>query len=192
MDTKRLLIVVILVVAAAVLAFVFFRSGEEENTKQGKAEFAGEKDRPSEHPLPRKTVTLFFLSEKDSLLHPEEREITEDPSLVHMAMQTIQELLKGPQNGLLSALPYETKLREIFVTKEGTAYVDFSGEIQDDHISGSSAEIYTIFTIVNSLTFNFESIKRVFILVEGSEKETLAGHVDLSRPLLPRFDLVIN
>jgi hypothetical protein len=50
----------------------------------------------------------------------------------------------------------------------------------------------TVFAVVNTLTYNFKSIKRVFILIDGSEKETLAGHIDLSRPLLPRYDLVSN
>ncbi|MBN1223802.1 MAG: GerMN domain-containing protein [Candidatus Aminicenantes bacterium] len=192
MDTKRLFILGALVVLVIFLAFLFFRSGGKEKIRQLSVESPGEQDQLSEQLQPKKTITLFFLSEQDSLLHPEEREIPEDPSLVHMAIQTVEELLQGSQNDSLSALPDETKLRELFITKEGIAYVDFSGEIQDDHLSGSSAEISTVFTIVNSLTFNYKSIKRVFILIEGSEKETLAGHVDLSRPLLPRYDLVIN
>ena len=68
--------------------------------------------------------------------------------------------------------------------------MDFSRELSLNHISGSAAEIATVFAIVNPLVRNFDSIKRVFILVDGTERETLNGHVDLTRPLLPRFDLV--
>jgi germination protein M len=192
MDTKRLVLLGALVVAAIVLAFVFFRSGGEEKIKQLPAELPKKQEESQDQPLPTKPITLFFLSEEDNLLHPEEREILDNPSVAHLASQTIEELLKGPQNDSLSSFPDETKLRELFITREGIAYVDFSGEIADDHISGSFAEIRTVFTIVNSLTYNFKTIKRVFILIEGIEKETLAGHIDLSRPLLPRYDLVAN
>lgn len=192
MDTKRFVLLGMLVITTIILAFVFFRSGGEEKIKQLPVEPAKEQRLSEEQPLQTKTITLFFLSEEDELLHPEKREICDDPSVAHLASQTIEELLKGSRNGSPSAFPEETKLRELFVTSEGIAYVDFSGEISDGHISGSSAEISTVFTVVNSLTYNFESIKRVFILIEGLERETLAGHIDLSRPLLPRYDLVAN
>jgi hypothetical protein len=48
----------------------------------------------------------------------------------------------------------------------------------------------TIFSIVNSLTYNFKPIRKVFILVEGGEKETLGGHISLAQPFLPKHDLV--
>jgi len=192
MDTKRLVLLAALVVTAVILAFVFFRSGGEEKIKQFPIEHPKEKEQSQDQVLQTKTITLFFLSEDDQLLHPEQREILDNPSVAYLASQTIEELLKGSRNGSPSTFPEETKLRELFVTREGIAYVDFSGEITDGHISGSTAEIRTVFTIVNSLTYNFKSIKRVFILIEGIERETLAGHIDLSRPLLPRYDLIVN
>lgn len=192
MDTKRFVLLGVLVITAIILAFVFFQSGGEEKIKQFPVEHPKEKEE-SEEQLPQtKIITLFFLSEEDALLHPEEREILDNPSVAHLASQTIEELLKGSRNGSPSSFPDETKLRELFVTREGIAFVDFSGEISDGHVSGSTAEFHTVFTVVNSLTYNFKSIKRVFILIKGIEKETLAGHIDLSRPLLPRYDLVAN
>ncbi len=72
------------------------------------------------------------------------------------------------------------------------AYVDFSEEIVEKHLSGSSAEISTIFSVVNSLAYNFDAIEKVFILIEGQERETLGGHINLSRPFLPLYDLIAN
>ena len=40
-----------------------------------------------------------------------------------------------------------------------------------------------MFTIVNVLTTNLPDIKAVQILIDGKEVDTLAGHVDLRRPL---------
>jgi len=135
-------------------------------------------------------IVLFFLSEEDTYLHPEERKIPADSSIVRQAKRTIEELIKGSQSGLISPFPPETELRELYVTKKGVAYVDFSEDIVEKYLSGSSAEISTIYSVVNSLTYNFRSIEKVFILIEGQEKETLGGHINLSRPFLPLYDLI--
>ena len=192
MDAKKIIILGALVVLLLVLAVIFFQSGGEEKIKHSLDESPQEADNISENPLPTRSITLYFLSEDDNYLHPEKREILEHPSMVHQAIQSIEELIKGSQNDLLSPLPEGTELREFFITRRGVAFVDFSGEIREEHLSGTSAEMGTVFAVVNTLTYNFKSIKRVFILIDGSEKETLAGHIDLSRPLLPRYDLVSN
>jgi hypothetical protein len=43
--------------------------------------------------------------------------------------------------------------------------------------------LFTIYAIVNAVTVNLPAISRVQILVDGKEADTLAGHVDLRRPL---------
>ena len=70
------------------------------------------------------------------------------------------------------------------------AYVDFSREIMDKHLSGSSAEMITIYSIVNSLSYNLKPIKKVFILIDGGEKKTLGGHIDLTSAFQPIYDIV--
>lgn len=192
MDAKKITILSALLVVLLLLAFVFFRSGGEEKIRHSLDEPLQEKDIHSAEPLQTRPITLYFLSENDNYLHAEKREIIDHPSVVHQATQAIEALLKGSQNGLLSPIPIGTELREFFITKRGVAYVDFSSEIREKHLSGTSAEMGTVFAVVNTLTYNFKTIKKVFILIDGSEKETLAGHVDLSRPLVPRYDLISN
>jgi spore germination protein GerM len=192
MSGKRILIISLFLAFLVVLVLVFFRSGVEEKIKSS-PEAPPSQPEPSAPKLERtKKVTLFFLSEEDALLHREEREIASDSSLVSQAKQTIEELIKGSKKGFVSPLPPETKLRELYLTAEGVAYVDFSEDIVQKSLSGSSAEISTIYSVVNSLAYNFNSIKKVFILVEGSERETLGGHINLSRPFLPLYDLVAD
>jgi spore germination protein GerM len=43
------------------------------------------------------------------------------------------------------------------------------------------AEELTIASIVSTLTANDPQVRRVKILIEGKERETLAGHADLTR-----------
>lgn len=190
METKRGLILGVLFILLVVLVVLFFRSGGEERIRPSAEAVSPELESLSKKPGETRKIVLFFPSEEDSLLHKEEREMLADASLVQEAKQTIEELLNGSKNGYLSPFPPETKLRELFVTKEGVAYVDFSREIQEKHLSGSSSEMATVFSIVNSLAYNFNSVKKVFILIDGGEKETLGGHISLLRPFLPQYDLV--
>jgi spore germination protein GerM len=176
-------------VVLLVLVIGFFRGGGHELVRPAAETSSSEEPPPPEAPRAGKSVTLFFLSEEDSLLHPETREITADDSAVGEATSTVQELIRGSLKGYLSPFPEETKLRQLFITKDGIAYVDFSKEFMDKHPSGSSAELATVYSIVNTLAYNFKAIKRVFILVEGGEKETLGGHINLGQAFLPLYSL---
>ena len=44
-------------------------------------------------------------------------------------------------------------------------------------------ELLTVYTIVNALLTNLPTLQHVQILIDGREADTLAGHVDLRRPL---------
>jgi spore germination protein GerM len=87
--------------------------------------------------------------------------------------------------GRVSPLAGNTRVLEVFVTARGIAYVDLSKEIVEKPSSGMEAEMFAVFSLVNSITMNFPAIKRVQILVDGRVAETLGGHVDLSHPLMP-------
>jgi len=51
------------------------------------------------------------------------------------------------------------------------------------HPGGTVNELLTVYTIVNALTANLPAVTGVQLLVDGKEVDTLAGHVDLRRPL---------
>jgi hypothetical protein len=61
--------------------------------------------------------------------------------------------------------------------------VDLSAEISTAHPGGTTNEILTVYAIVNALTVNLPAISGVQLLVNGQEVDTLAGHIDLRRPL---------
>ena len=190
MDRHKNALAVTLFVLLAVLVVIFFRTSGREQIRKSEdvSPSSASAQIPPEKPV--KTVSLFFLREEDGLFVPEEREITADASLVREAKEVITELIKGPRGDLVSPLPPETKLGQLFITRDGTAYVDVSKDLVDYHPSGTAAEISTVYTIVNSLTYNFKAIKKVFILIEGEERETLGGHISLDRPFLPDYSLV--
>jgi hypothetical protein len=61
--------------------------------------------------------------------------------------------------------------------------VDLSRDASAAHPGGSLNELLTVYTIVNALTANLPAVSAVQLLVDGKQVETLAGHVDLRRPL---------
>ncbi|MDI6752619.1 MAG: GerMN domain-containing protein [bacterium] len=127
----------------------------------------------------KKKVKIFFVDKEDGLLIPEERSITKSKKVVDEARKIIKELLTGPTySWLQSAIPKDTKLREVYIKKQ-IAYIDFSKEVCENHPGGSSAELCTIYSITNSLCAAFPELSGVKILVEGKSPETLAGHIAL-------------
>ncbi len=62
----------------------------------------------------------------------------------------------------------------------GLVVVDVNSALADGQTSGVLAEELTVTSFVQTLTANQPGIARVKILVDGKERSTLAGHVDLS------------
>jgi spore germination protein GerM len=129
------------------------------------------------------SVKLFFLAPDQPALLIEDREVAYSADLASQVRTVVEELVKGPQKGLVGTLPPETKVIDTFVTSAGIAYVDLSKEAAQKHPGGSKGELLSVYSIVNSLTSNFPAVKRVQIVVEDRQVPTLAGHVDLTRPL---------
>ncbi|HXI04150.1 MAG TPA: GerMN domain-containing protein, partial [Candidatus Saccharimonadales bacterium] len=135
-------------------------------------------------------VTLYFLAADGEMLAPEKRRIFRTTTVTDRARQTVQALLDGPESPLQRALPPGTKLNEIFVARDGTAYVDLSSEFRHGIETGSSDGVSAIYSIVDTLAGNFDEIARVKILLDGQEVEDIGGHFDLSRPILPEMSQV--
>ena len=129
------------------------------------------------------TVKLFFLAPDQPALLIEDREVAYSADLARQVRTVVEELVKGPKQGLVGTLPAETRVIDSFVTSAGIAYVDLSKEATQKHPGGSRGELLSVYSVVNSLTTNFPAVKRVQILVEDRQVPTLAGHVDLTRPL---------
>lgn len=139
----------------------------------------------------RLKVFLFYQSAASDLLLPVEREIFRTEKLVDQAKQVIELLARAPDDEVaVSALPQGTRLRALFLFEDGLAVADFSGEMSRAHPGGVWGEVATIYSVVDSLTFNFPSIRRVKILVDGREAETLAGHLSLARPFVMDLSMV--
>lgn len=138
----------------------------------------------------RKEVVLYFSDSEGEYLVGEKREISKKNELKEEAKEAILELIEGPKGKLVPTLPPRTKLLTLQISDEGLAKVNFSLALSKDHPGGSSAEMMTIYSIVNSLSLNFSQIKKVQILIDGKPVETITGHLSLKQPVSPKPDLI--
>jgi spore germination protein GerM len=135
---------------------------------------------------------LFYVAPDGTRLTSVEREVPYAAQTVAQARRIIEAQLAAVDPPLVSAIPTGTALRAVFVTESGSAYVDLTREVSGAHPGGSTSELLTIYTIVQALTTNLPAIASVQILVDGREVDTLAGHVDLKRPLARADEWVVQ
>ena len=126
-------------------------------------------------------IHLYFADQKGNYLQAEERKILAADSI--SAIKAIMTaLLEGPDDPkLVSTIPAGSRLLHVFVTDDGTAYLDFNLELRLHHPGGVTAERLTLYAIVNSIVLNLEQVERVQLLLEGKTVSTLTGHLDISR-----------
>lgn len=140
--------------------------------------------------VPRITATLFYGSADGQALAAVRREVALAEGVVPQGREILMAQLQGAPEPHVSVIPAGTLLRAFYVTERGDAFVDLSSEITTQHPGGSSTELLTVYAVVNAVLANLPTIRRVQILVEGREVDTLAGHVDIRRPLERDVSLV--
>jgi spore germination protein GerM len=138
----------------------------------------------------KRVVLLYFSDREGEYLTGEKREILKKGEVVDEVNEVINELIKGPRGRLTPTLPPRTRLLGLEIGKNGIAKANFDHTLSKDHPGGSSAEMMTVYSVVNTLTLNFPQIKRVQILIEGEAVDTIAGHLSISRPVPPKLDLI--
>jgi spore germination protein GerM len=172
---------IIIAVVLGVGAYMFFRdvrepSGSPTTEFQAMTGYTG----------PRVAVTLYFPSRDGKYLNAETRQVRSATDRIVQAREVVEELIRGPRTGLTPSFPAGARVKGIFVDDKGTAYINFSTELQTEYPGGAWTETLTIYSLTNTLTEDFPEIKSVQILVEGSQIPTLAGHIDTTRPFSPR------
>jgi hypothetical protein len=71
------------------------------------------------------------------------------------------------------------EIKDVYFISDDTMIVDTTAPFADGHPSGILLEELTLASLIETLTANVPGIARVKFLVDGKERETLAGHADL-------------
>ena len=141
-------------------------------------------------PVDTITVDLYYADPERDGLKAEQRDISPLSSLSHTISQSLRELMKGPRGNLINAIPKNTKLEDVRIDNDGVVWVDFSSHLSSAHPGGSSAELITVYSIVNTILLNFKEVKEVRILIDGATVDTLAGHIDCTKPFVANRRLI--
>ena len=126
---------------------------------------------------------LFYVAEDGAHLTSVERDIAYGESAADQAREIVSAQIAAVPVPVVSPVPAGTTLRALFIADDGNAYVDLSREVAVAHRGGTVDELLTVYAIVDALTVNLPAVTAVQVLVDGKEVDTLAGHVDLRRPL---------
>jgi hypothetical protein len=134
---------------------------------------------------PSAIITLYFPAYEQGGLLEETREISWAETEPDRIRQVLLALLEGSHQGYSRPLPPATDIRAVFLAPDGTVLLDLSNQALTEFSPGIESEVLAVYSIVNSLAANIRSVKRVKILVQGQEVDTLDGHVDLSGYFVP-------
>lgn len=181
-----MLVAAVVTFAAGVVFMVYFGKDYLPSTTPDRGKDRG---RPSAPAKPSyHVVKLYFTGEDGRYLSVEKRTI-KTGKLTDRLNETLKELMDGPDGPLYSPIPKGTRLLSVKVLRR-TAYVDLSGEFAKNHPGGSSWELHSIYSVVNTAALNFRDIDSVQILIDGKRADTLAGHVVIRIPLVPDKKLI--
>ena len=130
---------------------------------------------------PTERATLYVAYDDAGVLLPESATI----ALPEDRQRRAEELLRALLNRYLEKssphpLAAGSEVRNIYLVDPGLAVIDLNASLADGHRSGVLVEELTIASLVETLSANVSDITRVKFLVDGKQRDTLAGHADLS------------
>ncbi|HEY6372689.1 MAG TPA: GerMN domain-containing protein [Candidatus Sulfotelmatobacter sp.] len=139
--------------------------------------------RPLAPPIagPTEQVTLYVAHDDDGTLRAESAKIP----LPSGRQQRAEELLRALLSLYLDkssthVLGSGADIRSVFLVDPGVAVIDLNSAFADAHRSGVLVEELTVTSLIHTISANTPGILKVKILVDGKERDTLAGHADLS------------
>jgi len=129
---------------------------------------------------PPSRVTLYLAYDDPGVVRAETVSIALPPDPGERGREILRalvgEYVKRPS---AHELPATADVKDVFLVGTDTAVVDTTESFAEGHPSGVFVETLTLASLVKTLTANLPGVTRVKILVDGKERETLAGHADL-------------
>lgn len=174
-----------LVFAGVVMLLAVFSLGIYAGRMRGRVTHVETRSdsRPVAPPVsgPTERVTLYVAYDDPGILRVQRADI----ALPSARQQRAEEVLRALLEIYLSKnsphpLAPGADLRAVYLVTPGIAVIDVNAAFANGHRSGILEEELTVASMIETLTANVPDILRVKILVEGLDRETLAGHADLS------------
>jgi len=182
--SRRVLLLSVIVVVSVVFLAIFFITLFDYIYPPAAGKHTAAKKRDKQE------VTLFFSDPNERFLVPEKRFIPMEKEPEAQAREMIQALIAGSKTGLVNTFPEKAELQGVKREGEDILSVNFRESLVANHPGGSAAEMATIYSLTNTLTTNLPAIKRIRILIDGKERESLKGHIGLRNPFMMNRELI--
>lgn len=177
----RHLIIGIVVMVIIALGMTFYALRMRGNA--GRAETTAVGTQPVAPPVsgPTEQVTLYVAYDDDGSVRAQSTRVP----LPAGRQERAQELLRALLNIYLGnpsphPLGPGSEVHDVYLVDPGLAVIDLNGAFAQGHRSGVLVEELTVASLVQTISANIPGITRVKILVEGKDRDSLAGHVDLT------------
>jgi hypothetical protein len=182
-----------MLLAAVVMAIVLIRMRERAHDRLMMAVDSPPLSAPSSAPV--ENVTLLVANDLDGSLIPVERSfpMPKDPNARALVlMQKLLEEYAAPKS--THPIANASGVEEVFLMpvpqQKGAnnagemAVVNLNAAFVQAQPSGIEPETLTLLSMIATLHANLPQITEVRFLVDGQQKDTLAGHADLTRSYL--------
>ena len=176
----RSLQITLLLLFAAVLGMGVYVVNLKRRSEQLAATAADQ--RPVAPPAAGKSerVTLVVAHDAESALRREPADVPLPENSQERARAVLNALLahyaaKASPHPLAAGAEVES----VFLLNNRTAVVNLNAALAAQHPSGVLAESLTVASLAQTLAANVPDVTQVKFLVDGRERETLAGHADL-------------
>ena len=131
---------------------------------------------------PTLPVTVWVAHDEDGILHAQ----TVKAAVPNEPTQRARQVLRALFSVYLDRhSPHPigggSDVNNVYLLDKNTFVIDLNAPFADAHRSGIFVEELTMLSIVQTIATNFPEIHRVKFLVDGKERETLAGHADLKQ-----------
>lgn len=130
---------------------------------------------------PSERVVLFVAHDDDGTLRAQSAQIP----MPSGRQQRAEELLRALLSIYLDKTSPHTlgagaDVRSVYLVDPGVAVIDVNSAFADTHRSGVLVEQLTVASLIQTIAVNTPNLLRVKILVDGKDRDTLAGHADLA------------
>ncbi|MBI4454731.1 MAG: GerMN domain-containing protein [Acidobacteria bacterium] len=181
--SRRAIWILIACLAGVLVAGLLFWNERQRQARQAKTASDAniERQELAGANLAKIQARVYFRQAGARSLLALQREIFAANSPEVRARQLVQALAEGPQadelGKVVAVLPKETRVRQVYLLKDGTVVIDLSGEAANLLPGGIESEALAMESIQRTLLENVKEIRVVRFLMNGKETETFAGHI---------------
>jgi len=131
---------------------------------------------------PQQQLTVFLPDDNKGMLLKREITATVPQDATLRAREVVHTLIaQWQEKNSLHPIAAAADVNAVFLLNNNrTAIIDVNSAFADQHRSGILVEELTLASIARTMAANVPGVSEIRIVVDGKQRETLAGHADLT------------